>query len=649
MPFVTKCLRFCFALIFGLTPLLFLPFTSELFEFNKLFLIYLLTIIILGCWAIQMFSEKRVIFKRTPLDLPLLLFLGISIVSSLLSIDTHTSLIGYYGRWNGGLYSLLSYAVLYWAYVSNIDKEVSQKLIKYTLLPSVVIVAIYASLEHFGFSFSCLAITGKFGVDCWVQDVQNRVFATIGQPNWLAAYLVGLIFIPLAYVLESKKAPYLQIAISYLLYICLIFTKSRSGILAFGISSLIFWFLPFFTAKTKKYLPLSIFFGVAIFFGLLIKNPIQEYLFKSSTPNTSVGPALEVGGTESGAIRKIVWEGAINIWRESTKTLLIGTGPETFAMAYYNHRPLAHNNTSEWELLYNKAHNEFLNQLATTGLLGLASYIFLLIMMAKLFFGHKTSSPLQLALFCGWISISVTNFLGFSVVVTQILLFLLPAISLSLQTSKLSNKVYVQPLFSIGVFLIAGIAIYFVGKIWISDIHYASSQKYLSYFSRADNPDPQDLLTAYNEASIAYDLNPNEPFIDTQLADTAAYLALYTGEKDATTSSQLTTLATMASQKALATSPLHPLHYKSAARVYILLSAFKPEYLTTADKILQYAQDLSPTDPRIPYNRAIIAKYQQDKPKAKQLFLDSLKLKSDFGDAIAQVSQLASDSAKPKK
>ena len=87
------------------------------------------------------------------------------------------------------------------------------------------------------------------------------------------------------------------------------------------------------------------------------------------------GPALEVGGTESGEIRKYVWQGAFNAWKSTPKTMLIGTGTETFAFAFYQFRPVGHNLTSEWDFLYNKAHNEYLNYLATTGIFGLGSYL----------------------------------------------------------------------------------------------------------------------------------------------------------------------------------------------------------------------------------------------------------------------------------
>ena len=110
---------------------------------------------------------------------------------------------------------------------------------------------------------------------------------------------------------------------------------------------------------------------------------------------------------------------------------MIGAGPETFAQAYYQYRPIEHNQTSEWELLYNKAHNEFLNYLATTGVFGLLSYLVLLFFMARQMLNTRYLI-LNTALLAGWVSISVTNFWGFSVVIVQLFLFLFPALAVTL-------------------------------------------------------------------------------------------------------------------------------------------------------------------------------------------------------------------------
>ncbi|MEK9179052.1 MAG: O-antigen ligase family protein, partial [Patescibacteria group bacterium] len=78
--------------------------------------------------------------------------------------------------------------------------------------------------------------------------------------------------------------------------------------------------------------------------------------------------------TDSIVIRKLVWQGAVKL---GLKYPLFGTGVETFAYAYNFTRPAAHNQTSEWDFVYNKAHNELLNYFANTGFFGLFSYLLL--------------------------------------------------------------------------------------------------------------------------------------------------------------------------------------------------------------------------------------------------------------------------------
>ncbi|MCJ7829549.1 hypothetical protein MUP50_00465, partial [Patescibacteria group bacterium] len=99
------------------------PWNYELFEFNKMLLVYFFTILIITAWLIKMIAAKKFLFKRSFWDIPLLIFLISQFLSFLISIDKHTSLWGYYSRFNGGLVSIICYLLLYWAFISNMDKS----------------------------------------------------------------------------------------------------------------------------------------------------------------------------------------------------------------------------------------------------------------------------------------------------------------------------------------------------------------------------------------------------------------------------------------------------------------------------------------------------------------------------------------------
>src|SRR3990167_1313285 len=159
-------IAYAFYTLFIITPLILTPWNYELFEFNKMLAVYALTIIIAGAWIIECLRRRRLLITRTPFDIPLLLFLLSQILSTIFSIDRHTSIWGYYSRSNGSLLSIVCYLLLYWTYVSNIEKENVKLHIK-ALLGSSLIISIYAILEHFGYSFSCVLLKGEFTTNCW--------------------------------------------------------------------------------------------------------------------------------------------------------------------------------------------------------------------------------------------------------------------------------------------------------------------------------------------------------------------------------------------------------------------------------------------------------------------------------------------------
>ena len=160
------------------------------------------------------------------------------------------------------------------------------------------------------------------------------------------------------------------------------------------------------------------------------KPPLSHRLPLPDRPGRGL---LDTGITDSGDIRLLVWKGALDAWKAHP---IFGTGVETFAFAYYQHRPQQHNMTSEWDYLYNKAHNEYLNYLTTTGIVGLGTHLLLLagfLIFAALRIRKVKSERKELrleegvfyaaALQAAFISIIISNFFGFSVVIINIFLY----------------------------------------------------------------------------------------------------------------------------------------------------------------------------------------------------------------------------------
>lgn len=650
-----RIIRVCFYLLFGLTPLLLTPWNYELFEYNKMMATYALTAIIATAWIVKMIDERNIRVRRTLLDIPIALFGLSQLVSALFSIDPHVSWFGYYSRFNGGMWSIITYITLYYAFVTNITANFSSFL--KIALGSATVIAAYGVAE-------------RLGIDkhLWVQDVQNRVFSTLGQPNWLAAYIVALLPITMGFSLQSHSTKftiqkYFWTGIAVLLFVVLLFTRSRSGLVGLAVVDVLFWGMILFGQK-KYVIQCAIFhvlFAVIIFFNgsniplvdrYVTFTGIKDAISQGSNPvppPQAAGPLLEVGGTESGTIRKFVWQGALAAWRSSIKTLLIGTGTETFTFAFYRHRPKEHNMTSEWDFLYNKAHNEYLNYLATTGILGLGSYLIFICAVVYGFmrrigyYWHKTRSKdtttktdsyehlvLYSGIFGGWVSILITNFFGFSVVIVQLFFFLFPAL-LSVRLHKGDQpqdfsihialpKLYLWAFGFLGIMVVIRIA-----SFWFADTLYATGYR----MNRTGQ-----YITANEYIERAIKLNPGEPTYHDELASAKSTLSLLAYEQqNATLSAQLALEAVRANEKAVSISPENVNFWKTRTKIYYSFSAINPDTNDEAIAALLQAARLSPNDPKIYYNLAILYGRIQENEKAVEILKKAIDLKPNYRDA----------------
>src|SRR5258708_34928083 len=84
--FLRSSITLLFFALFLVVPLLFTSVNEELFEFNKMLAVYAITIGITFCWVSICIVEKKLVWKKTPLDIPIALFVGSQILSTIFSI-----------------------------------------------------------------------------------------------------------------------------------------------------------------------------------------------------------------------------------------------------------------------------------------------------------------------------------------------------------------------------------------------------------------------------------------------------------------------------------------------------------------------------------------------------------------------------------
>ena len=615
MKSVSKTIKSLYSLLFFATPFLFTFHNSELFEIPKMYFVYLLTLTITFLHLINYINGFTPLFKKNFFNPFLLLFLTSQVICTITSIDAHTSFFGYYSRLNGGLLSLICYTLLYLILIPYLDEKQKSNIINLSLF-SGLIISFYGILEHFGIN-----------KNLWVQDVQSRVFSTLGQPNWLAAYLTFLLPLSLYKYFETKilihKSYFLLLTST--LYLCLLFTKSKSGILAAIISLAIFFVITFFQKNSPKKL-LIINYSLLIFLSLTITNPIKDYVFPKKSTIDNLPSTILI--TSSSDIRKIVWQGSLDLFKQFP---LFGTGVETFAYSYYWTRPTEHNLTSEWDFLYNKAHNEYLNYLATTGLVGFTPYI--LLILAVLFLLAKNSvrnsnleiRNLSIALLASYISILITNSAGFSVVIVSLYFFLIPALIID-KNPNIPTKSHPRLKKTIPFLLVIFIIIAKnIISFYIADIYYANFES---------NNSRQEYQQAYQHISKSITLRPNEPNYLISLATAAAKMAVITKEQ------LFIDQAINSSSQALKISPANINFWKQQAQVYYYLATIDTKYFVNTVESMIQANKLAPTDAKILYSLGQFLESAELTDDAIYYYQKAIDLKSNYDHAYFSLGKI---------
>ena len=697
LTYCNKVIEYSFYALFFLVPLVFSGDTSELFELNKMWLTFAITAIIGAAWASKMVLQKKMVIQRTPIDILLLLFLVSQIISSIFSLDQYVSWWGYYSRFNGGLLSTICYIILYYAFVSNMEAKQVFRTILVSLI-SGLFVSLWGFPSHFGADPTCLVFRGTLDTSCWTDAFKPtiRAFSTLGQPAWLAAYMAFLIPVSMAYTVKNStnKVTY----ISYLLltiffYLLLLFSDTRAGYIAFWAANILFWAAIFF----KKMYPKKQFFKQLLIINIFLilssfvfghgLDSFRNYaspLFPKPAPtaapaqtqtaqtgSNTTAPAStasipnSINITDSGKIRLLVWKGAINAWENNP---LFGTGVETYAFAYYKYKLPAHNLTSEWDYLYNKAHNEYLNYLATTGIFGLGTYlgfIGVFLFMTGKWYINKSSQKdkeafkeidkplattlLVISMIAGYFTILISNFFGFSVVIINLYVYLVPGFvfillgmlksrhPLVLPASAAHEKTTqhvekIKPFQWTMIVIFVGIACWMIiGLIWFrqADISYALG----------NNLDKVgDYKQAYPQLLQAVQMEPNEPTYKDELAiNLAALGAILYSQNDAAQASQVAQNAVGLSTDVVTNHPNNVVFWKDRVRVFYTLSAGDTKdagtYLHGAVQAIDIAQNLAPTDAKIAYNQGVLYGQIGELPQAIQMLNNTIKLRPYYLDA----------------
>lgn len=345
-------------LLIGGLPFIFLPSLFDTFELPKFVFFFcgvgLLTILSAFDAPRRGREGSRVpaASRGQALLVPMALFYGVLLASSLLSVDIYSSLFGTYGRHEG----FITYTLYFFLCLLCLQHGLTSRQFR-RLSSALVIVAGLLSLH---------ALLQHFGLDIFGAEGEDRSFSTMGHPNFLGGYLAMLFPFLSASQLTQRGARRLGITAVYTASaFALLYTYSRAAWLSAAAGLAVFFWL--FPHPRKRDLLLK---GVAAAAVVFLFASIPSLSRSSFTLPSRLFSMFDTSNPTV-VTRTMMWHAALHAAREKP---VLGFGLDTFKYAFLRHKPEGYARFEGIHMTSDKAHNEVLHMLATTGFLGLFAY-----------------------------------------------------------------------------------------------------------------------------------------------------------------------------------------------------------------------------------------------------------------------------------
>lgn len=388
-------------IIMCLTPFLVTPGFADTFYLIKAIFVIIFTLLIVLKWFLYEQNKKSQVKNSSIITKIALIYLGLIYISTIFSVNILNSIIGISNRWESVI--ILSCYVLLFVFSSkyfNFDINKMKILVYSGIIMSLIgVLQFFRIIYNNDFPFAWGRFTAAYG--------------TLGNPNYLGAYITMIFPISLYLYFSTNKIGYYLS--SCIMYSTLILTMTRGAWLG-ALSAFMLVNVCFFQDKTKhkKIIILSItLIAITLGIDLLLDGAI---ILRFLSILFEFGGFISVNGPDemAGSSRIFTWT---RIFHSIPRKPFFGVGVSNLRYIFetYYQSDLITLENIEYVVL-DRAHNEFLHIPMTTGIPSLISYVALIGSVYKKTIGRIKKDAKLIALFASILGYTVQSFFSSSII-----------------------------------------------------------------------------------------------------------------------------------------------------------------------------------------------------------------------------------------
>ncbi len=508
-----------YALVF-LIPIFFLPWTTDVLDFNKQAVLLLLVFLSLFALMIKILVSGKFEINKSPMHILAGVLFIIYLFATVFSIYRYGSFWGQSQQISESMLTVTSFLLLYFL-ISNI-------FTKKDILTSVIVLSFSAVVAEL---IGVLQLFGLFIIPFdFTKSVAFNTIGSAGSLGFFAAILLPLSILLLIVVKKWWKALFivelvLSASILLLVNYAIIWWVVIAGsalILILGVMKR--------NIVDGRWLALPMFFLAISLFFVLLNLQLNWAPQRANEVFLSQKTGLSIG---------------LQAVREKP---IFGSGPGTFAYDFSKFKSPDFAGSSIWNVTFGKSSSKVLNNLATTGIIGflamLAFMVFPIFYGIKSIVAKKDSAPdgssgqiynvLFLGLFIAIVEQTIVYFLyNSNIVLDFIYFFTIAALIGLISDNKKSWVLKPSSLLTLSItFAFTLVFIFGMGVLILNGQRYLAEADY--YGGLADYQSGQQLDEGLKKLESAASLNPKSDLYFRQLSQ-AYLLSLQNELKDTTT------------------------------------------------------------------------------------------------------------------